>query len=320
MSWIEIRSTYPEDLSDLSPIIDLYREFGIENTLEEANSLVGCLVDVEGSAERIKDLTAALNAAGASEVVSRPLPEDNWEEAWKAFFKPRRVGRHFVVRPTWEDAPAEPGDRVIVLDPGQAFGTGDHPTTRMCLELLENARLKGKRVLDLGCGSGILAVGAAMLGAEVVHATDVDAIAVQVAIENARVNNVTVETFVGEGLGALSGRRGKSTHEVQHDELPMHPETTPTGSLGIHAPRVTDFAPLKGFAAYDVVVSNIISATLIRLAPEIVHIVAPGGAWIVSGIISSNWPDVRRAACAQAFEYIEMREEDGWVAAAFVRL
>jgi ribosomal protein L11 methyltransferase len=133
MSWVEVRATFETDLFDLSPMIELYRDFGIDNTLEEPASLTGCLIDVDGTAARIDGLKAALLGAGALEVHTRELPEDNWEQAWKAFFKPRRVGRHIVVRPTWEEFESQPGDVVIVLDPGQAFGTGDHPHPPACV-------------------------------------------------------------------------------------------------------------------------------------------------------------------------------------------
>jgi ribosomal protein L11 methyltransferase len=333
MSWIEVRSQFEKDLADLSPMIELYRDFGIENTLEETSSLTGCLVDVDGTAARVEDLRTALLEAGAIEVNTRELPEDNWEEAWKAFFKPRRVGRRIVIRPTWEGFESESGDKIIVLDPGQAFGTGDHPTTRMCLELLENSRPVGKHVLDLGCGSGILAVGACLLGAGTVEATDIDPLAVEVAKQNAALNHVQFRAFIGEGLGALAGRQGKASHEVEHDEKSLNQIRSVRGdeegvgggfadeaqlTTGFGAPpQHVGFAPDSG--SYDIVLSNIISATLIRLAPEIFKIVSHGGLWIVSGIIVANWPDVKFAAHSQGFELVEKREEDGWVAAGFIK-
>lgn len=115
---------------------------------------------------------------------------DAWKERWKEFWKPARVGERFVVRPSWE--PFEPGPRdvVITLDPGQAFGTGTHETTRLVLMELEGRVRGGERVLDVGCGTGILAIGALLLGARDALAVDVDPIAVEVARENAEVNGV----------------------------------------------------------------------------------------------------------------------------------
>lgn len=274
MSWIEVRAEFADE-QDLSPFIEIYRDYGIENTLESGQSLTGAIADVAGTAERVADLKTALLEAGALNVVDQPLPEVNWEEAWKQFFKPRRVGQRFVVRPTWEEFPADPGDLEIVLDPGQAFGTGDHPTTRLCLELLEKYDLPGKRVADVGCGSGILSIGACRLGAREVDAVDIEPISVEVAKENAERNGVTFRALVGDGFQLLDG-------------------------------------------PYDVVVSNIISATLIRLAPSVPIILGVGGNWIVSGIIHQNWPDVLAAAERQNFRLLERLEEGDWTAAAFV--
>lgn len=115
---------------------------------------------------------------------------DAWKERWKEFWKPTRIGERFVVRPSWEPFEAGPRDVVITLDPGQAFGTGTHESTRLVLMELEGRVHGGERVLDVGCGSGILAIGALLLGADSAIATDIDPIAVDVTAENADVNRV----------------------------------------------------------------------------------------------------------------------------------
>ena len=275
MNWILIKAKQTPAPADWSPIINTFRDYGIENTLEEANCITGCYVDVDGVRTQIESLRTALLALGVDDVIDEPFVEVDWENEWKKFFKPRRVGSHFVVRPTWESFDALPGDKVIVLDPGQAFGTGDHPTTRMCLEYLEMQVAPSNSVLDLGCGSGILAVGAKMVGAGETLAIDIDPIAVEVAKENITRNNVEVKTAVGDVL-----------------ELQLE-------------------------SRWDVVVSNIISATLINLAPDAAYALRPGGKWIVSGIITQNWSDVKKAAEKSGFTYIEHREEDGWNAGVF---
>ena len=278
MSWIQVHAEFPSG-GDLSPFIEIFRDYGIENTLEEETTLTGAIANVEGAQQRVSDLTEALTRAGALRVQTQDLPEENWEIAWRQFFKPRRMGRHFVVRPTWEEFGAGPGDLEIVLDPGQAFGTGDHPTTRLCLELLENAEVANSDVVDIGCGSGILSVAACKLGARSVTAIDIEPISVEVTKENMALNDVRFEAFEGEGLS-----------------LPSIEDKT-----------------------FDVVISNIISAILIRLARDVFAATRPRGRWIVSGIISQNWPDVRRAAEVAGFSLAEEREEDGWVAARFSR-
>lgn len=274
MSWIEVRARFSPAPEDWSPFIDLYDQHGIENTLEEGEELVGAIAGVDAGQTASQALREALLAAGAVEVNVQELPEVNWQEAWKQFFKPRRIGKRFLVRPTWEDTELEAGDLEIVLDPGQAFGTGDHPTTRGCLALLEEVQVEGRDVLDLGCGSGILAIGAHKLGAKSVVGVDIEPVSVEVARENAELNGVDIEFIAGAGLEALPA--------------------------DLH---------------YKLIVSNIISATLIRLAPDVSMRIPSGGDWIVSGILEGNWPDVLAAAEKNGFELKERRVEESWVAA-----
>lgn len=154
---------------------------------------------------RLEELQAALDALPACGVVGagreltlRTLEEADWATAWKAFFKPMRVGRRLVVTPPWESPDLSPGDLPLVIDPGMAFGTGSHPTTQLCLCTLEDYVRPGMGVADLGTGSGILAIAAVKLGAEMVAASDIDPLAVQIARENFAVNGVSVSA--GETL------------------------------------------------------------------------------------------------------------------------
>jgi len=135
------------------------------------------------------------------------LKEEDWETAWKAYFKPIRIGEHFLIKPTWEPVHVLHGDVVLELDPGMAFGTGTHATTTLCLRALEDIVKPGQRVFDLGTGSGILAIAAAKLGAEV-EAVDLDSVAVRVAQENVDLNQVNGQVRVVRGdLGTvLSGQ------------------------------------------------------------------------------------------------------------------
>lgn len=138
--------------------------------------------------ERLRELAGWGVPVGDGELSVRWVEEEDWAHAWKRFFRPLRVGRHFVVRPTWEEWLPEPGDRVIAIDPGMAFGTGAHPTTQLCLELIEEGVTVQQSVLDVGTGSGILAIAAATLGAVPIVAVDIDPVAVTAARENLRVN------------------------------------------------------------------------------------------------------------------------------------
>ena len=130
------------------------------------------------------------------------VKDEDWSVVWKQFYKPFRAGKSLVVKPTWEPYAPKPGDRVIEIDPGMAFGSGTHETTGMCLELLEEAVHGGERVIDVGTGSGILAIGAALLGAKDVLAIDIDPTAVKVARENVAHNHLeqTVTTLEGNLL------------------------------------------------------------------------------------------------------------------------
>ena len=127
------------------------------------------------------------------------VKDEDWSEVWKQFYKPFRAGKSLVVKPTWEPYAPKPGDRVIEIDPGMAFGSGTHETTGMCLELLEEAVHGGERVIDVGTGSGILAIAAAKLGAQNVLAIDIDPDAVKVAKENVELNHVAKQVRVVVG-------------------------------------------------------------------------------------------------------------------------
>ena len=146
-----------------------------------------------GKIESIKQLLAALADyeldPGRGEIALSEIEDENWATAWKAYYKPFPVGEKLLVKPTWEDI--DPNQRLVLeLDPGMAFGTGSHATTMMCLETLERIIHGGERVIDVGCGSGILSIAAAKLGARQVQALDNDPVAVKVAAQNSRRNGV----------------------------------------------------------------------------------------------------------------------------------
>lgn len=128
------------------------------------------------------------------ELILRNVQESDWANAWKAFYKSIRVGRHFVVTPPWETPELGDGDIPLVIDPGMAFGTGSHPTTQLCLTALEDYLQQGSHVADIGTGSGILAIAASKAGAASVIATDIDPLAVKIAAENIAANHVSAQT------------------------------------------------------------------------------------------------------------------------------
>ena len=142
---------------------------------------------IEGEVRRIKGMDLGFDA-GKLEVLSKTFAEEEWAETWKKAFKPFRLGSHMVIKPGWCECEIREGDKVIEIDPGMAFGTGTHETTGMCVELVEKYITPGVTAIDVGTGTGILAIAAAHMGAKDVLAIDIDRVAVRVAEENAKIN------------------------------------------------------------------------------------------------------------------------------------
>ena len=210
------------------------------------------------------------------ELRTRIVHEADWAEAWKAHFPVLRVGRRLVIRPTWRRHRAEPGDVVVALDPGMAFGTGLHPTTRLCLAGLEpladDGRLDGARVLDVGCGSGILAIAAVRLGAQSAVGVDTDPIAIEATLANADRNRL------GDRIAARVG-------------------TLPTGD-----------------APVEVVLANLIAGVLVPLAPLLRDELLPGGTLLASGIFVDRETEVREAFERAGLSITARTAEGDWVA------
>lgn len=207
--------------------------------------------------------------------------EEDWAEAWKAHYKPVRLGRNIIIRPLWIDVEEKPGNLVIALDPGMAFGTGTHPTTQLCLEALEDMMTPGLNVLDLGCGSGILAIAAVKLGAAQVLAVDIDEIAVKVTIENATANN-TIEKIVAQ-----------------------------TGSLE---------SLVNSARRFDLIVVNILAKIIIEMCKhQLGEVVRPGGKAIFSGIIDTQVDDVEAALRSTGLQPTARRQQGDWMVVEAIR-
>lgn len=219
-----------------------------------------------------------LRTVGELQIITRH--EQDWAEAWKEHYRPIRAGRRVVVRPPWYDYRPESDDLVVVLDPGMAFGTGTHQTTRLALMLLEEELSPGMTVLDVGTGSGILAIAAALLGARAVRGVDIEPVAIRRAAENVRLNQVA--------------------DVVQLEVGSLDPEA---------AEPVT----------YDLVVANIIARVLIDLAPALVRSVRPGGRLILSGIIEPKEEGVEAAFASLGMERQRREVMDDWVAHVWQR-
>lgn len=205
------------------------------------------------------------------------VQDSDWENNWKEFYKPIEVGEKLVVVPEWEPVP-EDGRIPLKLDPGLIFGTGSHATTKMCLAALESVAGPGKTVLDLGCGSGILGIGALLLGCDRCAGCDIDPKAPEVALSNAGLNGITAEKFdirAGDVLSDAGMRK----------------------ALGRN---------------YDIVTANIVSDVIIPLSGFVKEFLKPGGTFITSGIIEGRQDEVRQAIEDNGFTILEHHNEDDW--------
>jgi ribosomal protein L11 methyltransferase len=213
-------------------------------------------------------------------LVAAPRAEEDWANAWKEHFHVHRVGARTVIRPPWREYARRPGDIVIDLDPGPAFGTGLHPSTQLCLVALEERLRPGMRVLDVGVGSGVLTIAAAKLGAAAVDALDVEPLAVRTARDNIARNELAIPIRVA--LGTVE--------------------------------RTAEFA-----GRYDLVVANIIARIIVDLAPALVAALAPGGRLLTSGIIVDRADEVHGALAAAGLGELEHHHMGDWVMVEGVR-
>jgi ribosomal protein L11 methyltransferase len=202
------------------------------------------------------------------------VEDEDWAESWKTFFWPQKITERIVVKPTWREYAAEPGQQVIEIDPGMAFGTGTHPTTSLCVRLLEKYLQTGQTVLDVGTGSGILLIAAAKLGAGHLTGTDLDPMAVDVARRN-----------------LLQNRIAPSAFELICGHLAEDIERT-----------------------CDVVVANILAEVIVDLLDHGVPVVSPGGLFICSGIIEAYEARVAAKMDACGFDIVDVRKDGDWVA------
>ncbi len=203
--------------------------------------------------------------------------EEDWANSWKAYYKPIRIGKKIVIVPAWETYKEQPGDLVVRMDPGMAFGTGTHETTRLVIRLLEKYVSGGERVLDVGCGSGILAICASKLGADFCRAYDIDPVAVKVARENIQDSGLTNVTCEVSDL-----LRGVDT----------------------------------AAAPYHIICANIVADIIIRMTPEVGALMDEASVILASGIIVERSEDVIACFEQHGFRVVERVDENGWCALA----
>ena len=205
------------------------------------------------------------------------VEDADWENNWKRFYKPMEIGERLLVVPEWEEA-GDDGRVKLILNPGLTFGTGSHATTRLCLTALEKHICGGEKVLDLGCGSGILSIAALLLGAKDAFACDIDDKCVGVAYENAALNGIGKEHYTVRAGDVLSDR-------------------------GLQ----------KEFGGdYDLIVANIVADVIIALAPQVRGLLKAGGLFLCSGIIDDRAEEVREKLVEAGWTIEETRSGEGW--------
>ena len=302
MQWIETKIVFDHPDKDLAVdlISDVFYDFGLQGVVVEDPRIEpeeGWPEDVIGRPDHYtvtgyfpadnriekrcsileKKLVHFKKKLGLIYRISyKELDEEDWAHSWKVYFRPQKIGRNMVVKPTWRDYRPARGEVVIELDPGMAFGTGTHPTTTMCVAMIEARLKKGDSFLDVGTGSGILLIAAAKLGAAKVCGIDNDQTAVNVAAGNLKLNGFKKPDIRLICADLVEGIRQK----------------------------------------YDIIAANILSHVILLLLKDIRQVLKPDGIFIGSGIVDKNEKQVVDAMRNVGFEILEVSSKDEWVAIA----
>ena len=272
-----------EDYSD----IDLKTCYGdlIDEKILNADKTVASvsvyLPAESGVADTVSFLRDRFNTLGIdARIEISGVNEEDWANSWKAYYKPIKIGERIVIVPAWEKYDAKEGEIIVRMDPGMAFGTGTHETTRLVIGLLEKYVKPELSVLDVGCGSGILAICASKLGAKSCKAYDIDPVAVKVARENIK----------DSGLDNVSCDVSDLLRQVDRDSAP-----------------------------YDVICANIVADIIIRMTPDAGSLMNERSVILASGIIVERSEDVINCFEENGFKIVERAEENGWCALAVMK-
>ncbi len=298
-TWIRIKISAPPELTDaLSNFLEesgaegIFQEEPVTSFMEQSpavhpeafrrETLQAHIPDdmraegrISSIADYIKSLAELFPDMEPVELGTDRITDPGWGEEWKKYFKPFRAGRRIVIKPTWENHVSRNGDIIVEIDPGMAFGTGQHPSTLMCLESIEDILAgnpaAGTKVLDVGAGTGILGIAAAKLGAHKVVCIDIDGKAVEIARENAILNNVAERLEIREG--------------------------TPSALRDV----------------FSLIVANITSGPLIRMHGDFLPLLQVGGRLVISGILEQDREETERRFLAAPFHLHRLRREKEWL-------
>jgi ribosomal protein L11 methyltransferase len=302
MKWIEAKVVFDAEDDHLAAelISNLFFEFDLQGVVEEdpaiepdedwaedsigraeQHAVIGYFPKDRQAKKRCRVLEEKLAVLKAHSVLAyrvhyKELDEEDWAESWKVFFEPQRIGKKIVVKPTWCEYQADPDDIVLELDPGMAFGTGTHPTTALCIGLIEDYLHSGDSFLDVGTGSGILMLTAARLGAGFVCGLDKNEMAVKIAETNLRLNGIAPQKFSVKAGNLIAGVKER----------------------------------------YQVVVANILTHVIYNLLEDIEKILNDRAIFICSGILEKNENLVLARMKTIGFDILDLRIKDQWVAIA----
>jgi ribosomal protein L11 methyltransferase len=264
--WFEIP---PNHIPEGEAIITAY--------FPETSDIGSIVEELNGSVKHLQEIDID---PGKADVTVAEVREEDWANEWKRYFKPVKVSDRIAIKPTWEHYEQSPGEVVIELDPGMAFGTGTHATTSLCLRTLENIIRPDDHMIDVGTGSGILAIAGAKLGAEQVLALDLDPVAVSSAKENIRLN----------GLEDVIAVEKSDLLQVLNSERELNVKI-----------------PVR------VVAANILAEIILKFIDDVYRVLQPGGLYVVSGVIQKKQAEVEKALQLAGFVIDGRNMEEDWV-------
>ncbi len=298
MRWLELTvRVHPEAVESVSELLSSYAPGGVAieepfELIDEGQEyrvlsgqpvIVHAYLPMDGKQDETRRRIAeglwhfsSIGEHFVGKLESREVNEEDWANAWKEFYHVTHIGKRLVIRPSWREYTPKDDEVVLELDPGMAFGTGLHPTTRMCLEQVEQRTRSDMKVIDVGTGSGILALAAAKLGAASVYGIDNSSVAAESAAENARVNHLagTIQVVLGE---------------LTPEEAQRHADE------------------------YDMVLANIIARVIGAIAAQLATVLKPGGLLIASGIINERRHEAEGPLLEAGLKLVEAQMIDDWV-------